>query len=170
MVIEHGGIKRTFVDGAFTSNNPVWQVYNQAKKEFPRRSQTSSFDDEIRSFLSIGTNDESPQAIIDARKLGDAFSMVQTLEKLATQTRNTENDFADSHLELRLRFAFFRFNPPYMGDIGLEDAKQKDRIADLTNHYGKKRDFEEKLIRFGMSAGQAHSMSAENWELQQSFL
>lgn len=165
--ISHGGIEHIFLDGAFVANNPVNILWNEAQRQFVA---SSPFADRIRVLLSIGTGKMSPAAAAISVK---AKNILDALTKLATETDGTAKTFHETNMELALRGAYMRFNPPYMDDIGLDDALKKDLISSRSLTYGDDPEQIQRLHSFQRVAGTEKSMSFVEYtaeiEEQQSF-
>ena len=167
MSIDHGGIKHSFLDGAFVANNPVNILWNEAQKQFVG---ITPFSDRIRVLLSIGTGKMSPATMEISIK---ATKILDVLKKLVSETDGTANTFHETNMELALRGAYMRFNPPYMDDIGLDDALKKDLISSRSMTYGKDSEQIQRLYNFQRVAGTEESRSFFEYtaeiEEQQSF-
>lgn len=107
-----------YSDGGLLQNNPVNEAYAEALQMFPGRSI---------DILSLGTgiqkNEEFKPGLADVAK---------QLARLATETRITANNFERAR-EKDLRY--FRFDPPDVGDIGLEEAARLPHVRRLTRKY-----------------------------------
>ena len=62
-----------------------------------------------------------------------------------------------------------RFDPQYMEDIGLADAKKKDRVAELSAYYGNNPDHQTRLLQSQEAAGSEQSTSYLEHEEQVNF-
>ena len=162
MLISHGGISHPFLDGAFVANNPVNVLWNEAKRQFVTGS--AHLSDRIRIMLSIGTGKMGPAAISSK-----VPKILKVLERFAFQTGNTANTFHETNMALALEYAYMRFDPPYMEDIGLDDADMKNLIAARTARYGNEPDQTQRLHHFQRVAGTEQSTSFIEYEEQESF-
>lgn len=167
MPISHGGISHKFLDGAFVANNPVNILWNEAQREFVAGTPLS---DRIRILLSIGTGKMSPATTAISTKV---TKILDVLKRLATETDGTAETFHETNMDLALKGAYMRFNPPYMDDIGLDDALKKDLISSRSMTYGKNMDQIQRLYGFQQRAGTEKSRSFVEYtaviEEQQSF-
>lgn len=162
MSITYSKISADFLDGAFVANNPINELWNEAQSQFV--SDSTHLSDRIRIILSIGTGKMAPTAIsIRASKV------FETLKKLALETGNTAKRFHETHMALALEHAYMRFDPPYMDDIGLDDAKKNSLIATRTLNYGSDPEQVMKLHHFQQVAGTERSTSFTAYEEQENF-
>ena len=101
-----------FVDGATGANNPVTDVWNEAKDVWPH----APFEDNVKCLVSIGTGVPSPRPLInDISKIG------KSLIAIVTETENTAERFARDKSDLADENRYFRFNVlKGLEDIGLE--------------------------------------------------
>ena len=167
MRISHGDIQHSFLDGAFVANNPVQILWTEAQKQFVAGTPLS---DRIRTLLSIGTGKMSPKTAAISVKV---TQILEVLKRLATETDGTAKTFHETNMELALKRAYMRFNPPYMDDIGLDDALKKDLISSRSMTYGNDMDQIQRLYDFQQVAGTEKSRSFVEYtaeiEEQQSF-
>jgi hypothetical protein len=63
------------------------------------------------------------------------------------------------HPELTGRNAYYRFNPPYMDEVGVVEATKKDIISARTEAYGNEPEVQDRVRLFGIIAGQEQSAS-----------
>ena len=162
MLISHGGISHWFLDGAFVANNPINILWNEAQRQFDGAS--THLSDRIRIMLSIGTGKMGPAAISSK-----VTQILKVLVRLALQTGNTAKTFHETNMVLALNYAYMRFDPPYMEDVGLDDADKKDLISELTSAYGHEPDQIQRLHHFQRVAGTEQSTSFTAYEEQESF-
>jgi hypothetical protein len=124
--IKIGRNHQEFLDGATGANNPSEKLWSEAKIVWGR-----SFESRIQCLVSIGTG--MPGV---APFGGDPFSIAKTFVAIATETERTANKFRDDHEELDDRNAFYRFNVNRgLENVGLEEAKSRDKIATMTHAY-----------------------------------
>jgi hypothetical protein len=164
-VITHGNIERCFIDGALNANNPIWKVFAEAQNEFPPTStDTTDFANRIRCLVSLGTGKPDPKPVEDSIK-----QVVILLKMLATETENTAREFGEAYMRLAEDSRYFRLNPPYLDDVGLEAADKKNKIADMANEYGRDLDVRVRMSCFARRAGTNRSMSSVWYEDLESF-
>ena len=61
---------------------------------------------------------------------------METLAKIVTDTEERNNIFRAAHSDMIAKDRLFRFNVYHgLADVGLEEHKATDRIADHTDHY-----------------------------------
>lgn len=160
MLITHAGISHQFFDGGFVANNPINVLWNEAQTQFLSGGPPAHLSDRIRIMLSIGTGKMGPAAISSR-----ATKILSVLERFALQTDNTARTFHETNMSLALDHAYMRFNPPYMEDIGLDDAKKPSLIAALTAAYGNDPDQTQRLHHFQQVAGTEQSTSFPEHEI-----
>ena len=169
MPIAHGGISHVFLDGAFVANNPVNVLWNEAQRQFVTGSSSSSsssapLSDRIRIMLSVGTGKMGPAAISN-----QVVKILEVLRRFALQTGETANTFHETNMDLAVEHAYMRFDPPYMEDIGLDDANMKDLISARSLAYGNDAEQTQRLHHFQRVAGTEQSTSFVEYEEQESF-
>ena len=152
MQISHSGITRTFLDGGFYQNNPVWILWREAEEVF--RLNNADLSRNIRCILSIGTGKVGPAALN-----GTVKHVAEKLKDLAFRTDVAANEFHRAHQDLATCHRYMRFDPPYMEEIGLADSKRKDRIAELSASYGNNPAVVTMLLQLQQVAGLEQSMS-----------
>ncbi|KAJ9664647.1 hypothetical protein H2201_005161 [Coniosporium apollinis] len=124
--ISIGRYGEEFIDGATGANNPVWELWNQAKVMWG----PGSLETNIKCLVSIGTGVPSLKPFRD-----DVFHIGETLVAIATETEQTAERFRrdKSYLD---DGRYFRFNVLRgLEDIGLEESKKKKEIAAATRRY-----------------------------------
>jgi WD domain, G-beta repeat/Patatin-like phospholipase len=116
---DHGEL---FADGALHHNNPIHQLYQEARELWP---------DDDYLLVSIGTGSAPGQSINEGLR-----SVVEQLAKIATETEETARLFHKNHPELVLANRLFRFNVYHgLGMIGLDESKEMHQIASRTRTY-----------------------------------
>jgi hypothetical protein len=81
--------------------------------------------------VSIGTGE--PGVFPFGEKFYEVFD---TLKRMATETDETANSFAENHAEDLDENTYFRFNVTHgLQQVGLEEAEKKKLIADVTGNY-----------------------------------
>jgi hypothetical protein len=150
--IKCGGVHRMFVDGALGTNNPVNQLWIEAQEQF----QPLPLEPQIRCLLSIGTG--RPPVI----SFGDnVLSLMDSIKKIATETQETAETFHDVHKSLADRDGYFRFNPPDIDEVGLDEAGEKALVAARTEAYINDPDCKRSMARFRDVNGREESESNE---------
>jgi calcium-independent phospholipase A2-gamma len=160
--IMSGGVPRTFVDGALGANNPVNRLWIEAEAQFPG----APLEAQIRCLLSIGTG--KPALI----SFGDTVSgLLNSVKKIATETQRTADTFHDMHRTLADRDSYFRFNPPYIDEVGLHEAGKRAIVEARTAAYTEDPEVKMAMERFRQAVGEEQSASVHlRSRLQQIFL
>lgn len=104
-------------------------------------------DSQIRFILSIGTGHPQMKAVGTSLK-----SFGKTVLKIALETQMTAERFEREHRNLSDIDGYFRFNPPDLDEVGLDEARKKDVIAQRVAAYGRILSVEKDMKRFGVSA------------------
>lgn len=152
MPISHADITRTFLDGAFYQNNPVFILWREALAQFSLTDAELPL--RIRCILSIGTGKVGPKAFN-----GTAKHVAKRLKELVTRTDNTTKEFHRAHQDLARQARYMRLDPPYMEQIGLADATKRSKIAELSDAYGNDPAYQTLLSQFAEAAGSEQSTS-----------
>jgi predicted acylesterase/phospholipase RssA len=130
--ISIGAVGEEFVDGATGANNPVQELWNEAKDLWDPEPLESN----LKCIVSIGTGVPSVEPF--GTGLLDIGS---TLLRISTETEKTAELFQRTHSSLDDSCRSFRFNVRNgLEKIGLEDASQKDRIMAVTQRYVESQD------------------------------
>lgn len=131
-----GNPPQSFVDGALGWNNPIEVLWEEARDLW--RPAQGSFEDVVECVISIGTGVPS-----DGQVGKSLFEVIDTLEKISTQTEITANRFRSNHERLVSENRLFRFNLDGLGSIGLHEAKKAGEIANATGRYGNRPEVKE---------------------------
>lgn len=116
-----------FVDGAVGANNPVAQLWSEAKSMWSEEA----LEGNIKCLMSIGTG--VPSLDFYGSSL---FEIAKTLKDIATETEKTAETFHRAHSDLNDGNRYFRFNVSHgLENIGLEDVAQKNKIMAATTRY-----------------------------------
>lgn len=128
--VELGPAGQKFRDGGTGANNPVRELWNEAKAAFSNDS-ADIFVKNLRTIVSIGTG------VPDLTPFGDdLFSVGKTLLSIATQTATTAANFHRDHSDLSDDGRYYRFNVARgLGAIGLEEANQAAMVISITDDY-----------------------------------
>ncbi|MCJ1468429.1 hypothetical protein MMC07_007057 [Pseudocyphellaria aurata] len=125
--IKIGQFEEEFVDGAVGANNPVVQLWNEAKF----MSSGEALEANIKCLVSIGTGVPSLDSYGSS-----LLEIAKTLKDIATETEKTAESFHRAHSDLDEENRYFRFNVSQgLESIGLEDAAQKNKIMAATSRY-----------------------------------
>ncbi|KAF1949575.1 FabD/lysophospholipase-like protein [Byssothecium circinans] len=117
----------SFVDGATGANNPIWEVWNEAKDVWP----SSNFDDQIQCVVSIGTGIRSLVPFQDS-----LLGVFKSLKAIATETEPTAEQFVRVKSGLEKCGRYFRFDVlSGLESIGLEESKRMNAIRAATRLY-----------------------------------
>jgi predicted acylesterase/phospholipase RssA len=119
-----GSFDQKFVDGGILYNNPIQLVYREAQSIWPNRVADAVL-------VSIGTGSAPGKAFE-----GNIMKIVDAMRSAVTQTERTADDFFSDHGSMVDRDLLFRFNVFHgLADIGLEEYKEKAKMADATHAY-----------------------------------
>lgn len=118
-----GPFGQHFSDGATGWNNPVRQVYSEARRLWP--------SSKIQCLVSIGTGKPRVGAFGDNLR-----DVAKTLVRMATETELTAEEFLLDHADLGLGGSYFRFNVPRgLEEVGLQEYTAVPTIASATMSY-----------------------------------
>ena len=122
-----GPSKQRFFDGATGANNPVRQLWKEAKDVW----SSVPLESNIGCVVSIGTG------VPSMKKFGkDGLEIFQTLKRIATETEATARDFHQEHTDLDESNRYFRFNvPDGLAEVGLDEVSESSTIVDGTQYY-----------------------------------
>ncbi|KAF6824090.1 ankyrin repeat protein [Colletotrichum plurivorum] len=110
-----------YVDGAFKSNNPIFEVHHEACDLWPDRD----------AFLvSIGTGTK-PSAPLG----GHVVKLVRSMTKLATATEGSWIRFHRTHKKLAEDNRLFRFSAPGVGEVDLGNHRMIGSVVMRTETY-----------------------------------
>ncbi|KAL9115229.1 MAG: hypothetical protein Q9227_001023 [Pyrenula ochraceoflavens] len=119
-----GPYDQSFADGAIMYNNPIQLVYREAEMLWPCRVQDAIL-------ISLGTG-SAPSPALE----GNIVKVVQALKDIVIQAESASDDFFSDHKRMADNEQLYRFNVYHgLGEIGLEEYKEKRRIADATHAY-----------------------------------
>lgn len=125
--IKIGPFGEEFVDGAVGANNPVVELWNEAKSMW----QGEALEANIKCLISIGTGVPSL-----APYGSSLLEIAKTLKDIATETEKSAESFHRAHSDLDDGNRYFRFNVSHgLESVGLEDASQKGTIMAATTRY-----------------------------------
>ncbi|KAI0095691.1 acyl transferase/acyl hydrolase/lysophospholipase [Nemania sp. FL0031] len=121
-----GQYGETFVDGAFGANNPIEQLWNEARDVW-----SNSFPNNVGCVVSIGTG------LSRLRPVGDRLDKIwKTLEAMATETDKTAEIFHRDKADLAKGGRYYRFNVDRgLEAIGLEEYKKVREIIAATRNW-----------------------------------
>jgi calcium-independent phospholipase A2-gamma len=139
MTIKSRGIQREFLDGGLGANNPVHELWQEAAKAFG----PGPLEPQIQCLLSIGTGKPKLEAFGKS-----IWAVGQSIINIATETQATANRFESEYEDLFTEDRAFRFNPPDINEVGLEDASKKAIIAVRTEAYCNNPETGRHLTRF----------------------
>jgi hypothetical protein len=146
-----GDFGEVFVDGAAGANNPVVEVWNEAKDLWPHEP----FEDNIKCLVSIGTG------VPSLKPFGkNVLEIGKALVALATETEKTAERFARDKARLGDEGRYFRFNVLRgLEDIDLEEYKQKNAIVAATSRYLQSQDVHRQMRACGNNLAERECMS-----------
>lgn len=118
-----GQANQKFIDGAAAGyNNPVRVVHQEAKHVWPDREFF---------LISIGTGGAQRK-----RFAGNLGRVAKAVAKILTDTEIPTDSFFKDHKDMVEKHLFFRFNVAQgLEDVGLEEYKELNTIADATQTY-----------------------------------
>jgi predicted acylesterase/phospholipase RssA len=124
-----------FVDGAIGANNPVSHVEEEAADIWCEA--TGNIKPLVKCFVSIGTGHPGNRSVSDK----GLKHLVQTLQKEATETEGTNQQFEARWREYMMSGRCFRFNVSNgLEDVTLAEYKQHELIRQATETYLEKRE------------------------------
>ena len=131
-----GQFGEEFVDGATGANNPVGELWNQAKMMWG----PESFEEKIDCLVSIGAG-------ISLKPFQDnIYHIHETLASISTETEQTAENFQRDKTCLDRPKRYFRFNVTNgLENIGLEESKKIKEIVAATRSYVKLEDVSSKM-------------------------
>ena len=122
-----GRYDEMFVDGAPGNNNPVWEVWKQAKDVW----RFEPLENNVRCLVSIGTGVPSLKPFGD-----DVLKIGESLIEISTETEKTAESFRRVNSQLADAGRYYRFNVVQgLENIGLEESRKKNEIASATRVY-----------------------------------
>ena len=125
--INLGTYKEEFLDGATGANNPINELWNEAKDVW----DAEPIQGNLNTLISIGTGVPSVEPFKT-----NLLEIGQTLIRISTQTEQTAEIFQRNHSDLDDNNRYFRFNVRNgLEGIGLEDSAQRDAVMTLTERY-----------------------------------
>ncbi|ROT37152.1 FabD/lysophospholipase-like protein [Sodiomyces alkalinus F11] len=133
--IAFGPYDEVFVEGALGANNPIYELWDQARGVWgatePGENPEAQLQSKLTSLVSIGTG------VPPLNRVGDSLKGIfATLQKLGTETEKTAENFRRDKSSLHKQGRYYRFNVNQgLQDIGLEESKKKAEIAEATRKY-----------------------------------
>lgn len=125
--IEIGEYKERFMDGATGANNPVREVWTEAKDMWPN----GLLDENLNCMVSIGTGKQSLKAFGSFPQ-----EIVRSLTDIAVETEHTAEIFLREHRDLASAHRYYRFNVDQgLEDIGLEESARMAQMVAATRRY-----------------------------------
>ncbi|OHF00497.1 ankyrin repeat protein [Colletotrichum orchidophilum] len=110
-----------YLDGALKSNNPIFQVRQEARDLWPDREAF---------LISIGTGTKPSVPL-----RGNLIHLARTLSKLVTETEETWNRFRGSHKEMLKDSLLFRYSVPELGGVDLGNHKLMGMVRSNTERH-----------------------------------
>lgn len=144
--INIGQVGEEFVDGATGANNPIQELWNEAKDFW----DPEPLENNLKCIVSIGTGVPS----VEPFRTG-LLDIGQTLVRISTETEKTAESFQRSHSNLDDSNRYFRFNVSHgLEKIGLEDSSEKDTIMAVTQRYMESQDTFKRMQRCASNLGE----------------
>jgi calcium-independent phospholipase A2-gamma len=138
------------LDAGIGSNNPITELYLEAMSQF--KESDDDFDKQIRVLVSIGTGKPALHAF------GDKLTEVaKSIIAIAAETQETAKTFYNMNRRLANRGGYFRFNPPDLSEVGLDEANKVDIISARTEAYGSEPETIELVEKWVNAAGTEQS-------------
>ena len=135
-----------FVDGATDANNPVQELWNEAKDMW----DPEPLEGNLKCIVSIGTGVPSIEPFGT-----DLLDIGHSLVRISTETEKTAELFQRTHSNLDDSNRYFRFNVHHgLEKIALEDSSQKDTIMAVTNRYLESQDTFKQIKRCASNLGE----------------
>ncbi|KAI9766340.1 MAG: hypothetical protein M1840_006604 [Geoglossum simile] len=123
--VQIGRYGQKFVDGAIVYNNPIHVVHHEAQHLWP---------DKQYLILSIGTG-SVPGGAFE----GNIWNIVKRMKDILAETEKTNERFFLDHTNMMNEKRLFRFNVYHgLGQVGLEEWKEKAAMATATQTYLRK--------------------------------
>lgn len=110
-----------YLDGALKSNNPIFQVRQEARDQWP---------DKEAFLISIGTGTKPSVPL-----RGNLIHLARTLTKLVTETEETWNRFRGSHKDMLKDSLLFRYSVPELGGVDLGNHKLMGMVRTNTERH-----------------------------------
>jgi predicted acylesterase/phospholipase RssA len=130
--INIGAVGEEFIDGATGANNPIQELWNEAKDMWDPEPLESN----LKCIVSIGTGVPS----VEPFRTG-LLEVGGALVRMSTWTEGAAEMFQRTHSDLDDSNRYFRFNVRNgLEKIGLEDSSQKDAIVAVTQRYVESQD------------------------------
>ncbi|RYO92031.1 hypothetical protein DL762_001860 [Monosporascus cannonballus] len=144
-----GPQKIEFLDGATRANNPINDLWVEAKEAFG-----PDFASRVQCVVSIG-NGESNHINFGSK----ALEAVQALKELTIETKRAHVEFNQNHPELGATNRYYRLNVIHgLERVGLEEeADKRDAIAGITMAYLDEDERRETLRKFRAAVTQSPS-------------
>lgn len=120
--LHDGSTRSSFIDGGLKHNNPVKVVFKEAQDVWGLERPLF--------LISVGTGD-APSGQFH----GSLQSVVEGLTKIATDTKQADEEFYNNRKSLPQLAGYWRLNVPSMAIIGLEEYKLCDAIQGATQGY-----------------------------------
>ncbi len=138
--IKIGPNKRVFLDGATGANNPVRELWLEAKNVWRGRP----LQEQVQCIVSIGTGMPFVQGFRT-----DTLNILGTLQAIATETETTARNFAAEHEDLDNQGSYIRLNVQQgLQDVNVEDSESKSTISAMTEEYASGREVRKTLYSF----------------------
>ncbi|KAK6339833.1 hypothetical protein TWF718_009224 [Orbilia javanica] len=115
------GVTQVFFDGAFAYNNPVSRVYQEAIDLWGSRESL---------LISIGTGGKP-----DSSMMGGLKGLFAGILEIALSTEKEDTSFKEAHSKMVEAGLFYRFNVPWIGQIGIDNHERLDIIYAATTTY-----------------------------------
>lgn len=144
--IKSRGLEREFLDGGLGANNPVYELWQEAEIAFG----PGPLEPQIQCLLSIGTGKPKLEAFGKS-----IWAVGREIINIATETQAAANRFESEYEDLFAEDRAFRFNPPDINEVGLEDASEKAIIAVRIAEYCNNPENEGHLTRFKNAVSKA---------------
>ncbi|KAL4880540.1 acyl transferase/acyl hydrolase/lysophospholipase [Aspergillus karnatakaensis] len=143
-----GPSRRRFIDASAQANNPIREVWIEAKNVW----RLTSLESQLRCFVSIGTG---LPTIKRATKHTNVFGFGSKTSDAAVVDPEVEtNKFIQEHSELDDEGRLFRFDVPNgLAEIGLDDVSEMETIVDATQDYLAKELVYKQVRRCGKALG-----------------
>ncbi|KAJ5369811.1 uncharacterized protein N7496_005903 [Penicillium cataractarum] len=153
-----GDSQQKYADGGLGANNPIFEVWEEAKDIWSPNSDNLS--KLVKCSVSIGTGHEKTTPIFD----GPYKFMTKTLAAIATQTEKTAEQFHRQQSEMFKANRCFRFNVDHgLQEVGLEEYKKFATIMSATSVYLESEAVHTKLIQCAVNLMQKECVCIEDF-------
>jgi len=122
--IKIGRYSQEFADGGVLYNNPIQLVEQEASAIWPDLMESAVM-------VSIGTGSAPGGAF-----KGSLEKIIKAMREIVTESEKTHDNFFRAHKVMVHQNRYHRFNVFHgLTDVGLEESKEKEKMANTTQTY-----------------------------------